>query len=1489
MLVTTPISPPIESAAATHLFTYAPIISPRPFLPLTTAATIVMSDLSFSPNLHGDTFTTVDHPSYSPTSNCQDTSNLEFASQSIYQECLNGTDSYTQASRACNFAEIITEDTDTSEEEDIDEIPELTEVTESEDSDDEQGYTYNENGSESSDDESEVDENDDDYAQDSSSESDYGYESEDDDFPDYVDNYKHASLFTTEYSASYPTEEEINWEEDIVIFPTENAPSTSDIDKPMVESFTAYKKAAQKVHPVSGTFPESARVRRSIPYDPLETLPPLSTTPPEFIPTSRLTEERMKGLNVNHEGFLLPEEEKLFQHILKLNEEALPFEEADRGTLKKEYFSDYIMPTVPHTPWAFKSIPIPAGIRDKVISLLKDKMSAGVYEASQSSYRGRWFCVLKKNGSLRIVHDLQPLNKVSIRDAGQIPVLDEFVESYGGRQCYTVFDLFWGFDARIVDPSSRDMTTFQTPLGLLRLTSLPMGYTNSPAEFQRCMEWILQEEIPDPANIFIDDLPIKGPRTQYPDEDGNPETLKDNPGIRRFIWEHANDVHRIMHRIKCAGGTFSPKKTQICRPNVVIVGQKCTPEGRLPDDDRVTKIQNWPILQTVKEVRGFLGLCGTVRVWIKDYSALARPLTELIRKDAAFVWTERRQNSFDTLKSLVASAPALHPIDYTSDQPLILSVDTSKIAVGFILSQVDKNGRRRPARYGSIPINERESRYSQPKLELFGLYRALRAWRFYLVGAKNLVIEMDASCVEGIINNPTMQPNDAMNRWIQGVLLFDFTLKHVPAEKFKGPDGLSRRHPAEDESITSDDDSWLDEIALLSTAAHAYPEEAPHFDFSTPVPLPYTVYFLPSHQPELSRAEQRLIDIRQFLITKEIPRKPSIAETKRFLKSTTDYFLKQIEGKDVMYRHNGNRGPLVVIFKHPKRIAILTQAHEDLGHKGENAVFQLVRMRFYWPSMRLDVHHHVASCHECQIRNTKRMEVPVTISTPSSIFQKVYIDVMYMPPSGGKHLIVAAKDDLTGVTEVKALSSNTSENIATFFKEQILYRYGAVAQVTTDNGPEVKGAFQSLMKKHGIPHIMISPYNKHANGVVERGHYIFREALVKSCKKNNQGKAKNWEKKMSLATFADRVTVNSVTGYSPYFLLHSEHPLLPFDLFEATFLVEDFQKGMTSSQLLALRIRQLEKHDKDVERAAEVLQLSRLRSKEQFNRRYAHRLQKSTYLPGSLVLVRNTRLEMELNKFKLDPRYLGPYEVVRQTFRGTYVLKELDGTELKEHYAAFRIIAYIRRDDPILMETQDNGKGHEEAGQEFRVGQPSPQPGTASSSSAEGFEDPSPSESESSEEAENLIITIDRIEESASQIPGFITTMEESDFIISINPQSMIDLIAGETVLDLRDFRLPTGICQIWLLETGSVNAITHIAICTISPNLGQPFDPLSPTEGGPECETGQLEPPKIFSLANPILQIDHSELINWDLEEPLVPSTEFASQFTEIGVFQVN
>lgn len=577
---------------------------------------------------------------------------------------------------------------------------------------------------------------------------------------------------------------------------------------------------------------------------------------------------------------------------------------------------------------------------------------------------------------------------------------------------------------------------------------------------------------------------------------------------------------------------------------------------------------------------------------------------------------------------------------------------------------MDEDGRRRPARYGSIPMNEREARYSQPKLELYGLFRALRAYRLYLVGVKKLHIEVDAKYIKGMLNEPDLQPNAAINRWIQGILMFDFTLIHVPAAKHLGPDALSRRSLAEGETIEDEDDQWLDEIALFVQTIDD--DENP--DVVSQV--------MASAKIE----DETLWNVHRFLTTLETPNFPTVREQKRFVKKTSQFFVRN--GK--MWKRNRDKNPLRVIIDPDRRKKILIGAHENLGHRGEQAVFETIRARYYWPFLRSYIKHHIATCHECQIRSTKRVEIPLTISTPATLFSKVYIDIMLMPREQGYKYIVAARDDLSRNSEGRALKKATSKNLAKFFWEELYCRYGMILQVVTDNGPEVKGAFEILMRQLGIPQVRISPYNSKANGVVERGHFSIREAIVKACK----GDISKWPDKVKLAFFADRVSTSTVTGFSAYYLLHGVHPILPFDLTDASFMTEGFESGMPSSELLALRIQQLERHPENIQKAAETIKKARLRSKAQFERRFCRKLQRFRYMKGEKVLVRNTMIEKEMSR-KTKPRYIGPFEVDRLTKGGSYVLREMDGSFLRQGVAAFRLYPYLSRDSTLIEDLGD--------------------------------------------------------------------------------------------------------------------------------------------------------------------------------------------------------
>ena len=160
--------------------------------------------------------------------------------------------------------------------------------------------------------------------------------------------------------------------------------------------------------------------------------------------------------------------------------------------------------------------PIPHGILTEVTKIIEDKWKSGVYKPSSSSYNSCWFCVFKKDGkSLRLVHSLEPLNAVTIRNSTIPPYTDVVTEDFAGHSVYSTLDLYVSFNQRQLHPNSHDLTTFNTPLGTFHLTVLPMGWTNSPAVLQGNITHILRPEIPHWTQPFVDDVPIKGPRTQY--------------------------------------------------------------------------------------------------------------------------------------------------------------------------------------------------------------------------------------------------------------------------------------------------------------------------------------------------------------------------------------------------------------------------------------------------------------------------------------------------------------------------------------------------------------------------------------------------------------------------------------------------------------------------------------------------------------------------------------------------------------------------------------------------------------------------------------------------------------------------------------------------------------------------------------------------------------------------------------------------------------
>ena len=332
-------------------------------------------------------------------------------------------------------------------------------------------------------------------------------------------------------------------------------------------------------------------------------------------------------------------------------------------------------------------------------------------------------------------------------------------------------DLYVSYDEWALAPSSCNYMTFQTPYGVMRLTTLPMGWTNSVLIFHEDVMKILQPKIPHVTQPYINNVPVRGPVSQYIKEDGKVETIHKNPGIQWFIWEHLQDVNCVVQQMKYCGGTFSGYKSKLCAPKIIVTGHWCTFEGWLPKQDCVIKVTSWGPCEDLTDVCTFVGTIRVCRMFIRNFAHQAHHLVKLTRKGAEWEFGEKQLAVMEDLKEALVTSLALRPIDYHSEASVILGVDTSYIAIGSILSQCNLNNPKLwyVARFGSITLNKHKARFLQPKLELYGLYQVLQSWKLYLIGVWNLIVEVDAKYIKGMLANPDIAPSASINWWILSI------------------------------------------------------------------------------------------------------------------------------------------------------------------------------------------------------------------------------------------------------------------------------------------------------------------------------------------------------------------------------------------------------------------------------------------------------------------------------------------------------------------------------------------------------------------------------------------------------------------------------------------------------------------------------------------------------------------------------------------------
>jgi hypothetical protein len=262
---------------------------------------------------------------------------------------------------------------------------------------------------------------------------------------------------------------------------------------------------------------------------------------------------------------------------------------------------------------------------------------------------------------------------------------------------------------------------------------------------------------------------------------------------------HMKHLKEVLGVLEEQGLVANKKKCHFAQNSIEYLGHVISRQGVAVDPSKVESVTKWPTPKNVKGVRGFLGLTGYYRKFIKDYGKVARPLTELTKKDA-FGWNEAAQRAFEKLKESLTTAPVLALPDF--NQEFSIECDASGVGIGAILIQ-----NKRPVAYFSKALGVRNMTKSAYEKELMAVVLAIQHWRPYLIG-RRFVVSTDQKSLKQLLQQRIVTAEQ--QNWAAKLLGFDFEIVYKPGKSNKGADALSRIHEGGELNVTASSLQWKD-------------------------------------------------------------------------------------------------------------------------------------------------------------------------------------------------------------------------------------------------------------------------------------------------------------------------------------------------------------------------------------------------------------------------------------------------------------------------------------------------------------------------------------------------------------------------------------------------------------------------------------------------------------------------------------------------------
>lgn len=397
--------------------------------------------------------------------------------------------------------------------------------------------------------------------------------------------------------------------------------------------------------------------------------------------------------------------------------------------------------------------------KSEIEKQVKDMIKSGVIQASVSPYSSPVLLVKKKEGTWRMCIDYRALNKVTIvpRSVLLMNYWMSCVAAY-----FSKLDLRAGYHQIRVYPPDIPKTTFRTHEGHYKFLVMPFGLTNAPSTFQSLVNEVFKEHLRNFILVFFDDKLVYS-------------KTYENHLLHLELTLQILQKHQLFtKRSKCFFG----------KQEVEYLGHLVSDKGVSAEPTKIAVMTSWPIPTTLKQLRGFLGLTGYYRRFVRDYGKISAPLNQLLKKDS-FQWSDEATAAFQELRYAMTTLPVLALSNYS--KVFIAETDASGKGLGAMLMQEGH-----PIAFWSKGLSGKNQALSTYGNELMAVVLAVLEWRHYLLGI-HFIIRTDHQSLKYLLKQRVATP--FRQKWITKLIGYDYEIVYRTGKGNRAADALSRRGP----------------------------------------------------------------------------------------------------------------------------------------------------------------------------------------------------------------------------------------------------------------------------------------------------------------------------------------------------------------------------------------------------------------------------------------------------------------------------------------------------------------------------------------------------------------------------------------------------------------------------------------------------------------------------------------------------------------------